>query len=151
METSGGHAVRAGPAAGSAGARQDRGRQTRQDRDRPHAPTRGAQCRKRAYETKGALVIAQILEAAMLICFGLSWPLNAYKSYQAKTAVGTSWQFILLITAGYFAGIAAKLCAGSFTWVLAVYFLNVAFLGANWAVYFRNRRLDKAALASAAL
>ena len=22
---------------------------------------------------------AQILEAAMLICFGLSWPMNAYK------------------------------------------------------------------------
>ncbi len=94
-------------------------------------------------------MIAQILEAAMLICFGLSWPLNAYKSYQAKTAAGTSWQFILLITAGYFAGIAAKLVSGSYTWVLAVYFLNVVFLGANWAVYFRNRRLDSARLQGA--
>ena len=44
---------------------------------------------------------AQILEAAMLICFGLSWPMNAYKSYKAATAVSTSWQFITLITAGY--------------------------------------------------
>ena len=49
--------------------------------------------------------MAELLEAVMLICFGLSWPLNAYKNYKAGTAVGTSWQFIALITAGYFAGI----------------------------------------------
>ena len=55
----------------------------------------------------------------MLVCFGLSWPLNAYKNFKAATAAGSSWQFIALITTGYMAGIAA-----------------------NWIVYFRNRRLD---------
>ena len=69
--------------------------------------------------------MAELLEAIMLICFGLSWPLNAYKNYRAGTAVGTSWQFIALITAGYF-----------------VYFINVVCIAANWLVYFRNRRLD---------
>ena len=39
---------------------------------------------------KGHRMISQILEAGMLICFGLSWPTNAYKSYKARTAVGTS-------------------------------------------------------------
>ena len=72
--------------------------------------------------------MAELLEAIMLICFGLSWPLNAYKNYRAGTAVGTSWQFIALITAGYFAGIAAKFVSGNLNWVLIV--------------YFRNRRLD---------
>lgn len=86
--------------------------------------------------------MAEILEAVMLVCFGLSWPLNAYKSFQARTAIGTSWQFIALITAGYFAGIAAKLICGNITWVLAVYVINLACLAVNWAVYFRNRRLD---------
>lgn len=86
--------------------------------------------------------MAEILEAAMLVCFGLSWPLNAYKSFKAGTAAGTSWQFIALITAGYVAGIAAKFAAGQLNWVLAVYFLNMACLGANWLVYARNRRLD---------
>lgn len=86
---------------------------------------------------------AQILEAAMLICFGLSWPMNAYKNYKAATAVGTSWQFIALITAGYFAGIAAKFVSGDLSWVLVVYFLNLACLALNWAVYFRNRNLDR--------
>ena len=87
--------------------------------------------------------MASLLEAIMLICFGLSWPLNAYKSYKARTAAGTSWQFIGLITIGYLAGIAAKFAGGGINWVLAVYFLNLAALGANWLVYFRNVRLDK--------
>ena len=86
--------------------------------------------------------MAEIIEALMLVCFGLSWPLNAYKNYKAKTAAGSSWQFIALITLGYVAGIAAKFISGSINWVLAVYFINLACLGINWAVYFRNRRLD---------
>lgn len=90
------------------------------------------------------MFVAQILEAIMLVCFGLSWPLNAYKSYKAQTAAGSSWQFIGLITLGYFAGIAAKFVAGQVNWVLVVYFLNLVFLGANWWVYFRNVRLDRA-------
>ena len=69
--------------------------------------------------------MAEALEAIMLICFGLSWPMNAYKNFKARTAAGTSWQFILLITLGYFAGIAAKFVSGTINWVLAVYFLNV--------------------------
>ena len=86
--------------------------------------------------------MAELLEAVMLICFGLSWPLNAYKNYKAGTAVGTSWQFIALITTGYMAGIAAKFASGSVNWVLAVYLINLACIGVNWIVYFRNRRLD---------
>lgn len=88
--------------------------------------------------------MAYILEAAMLVCFGLSWPMNAYKSFKAGTAGGTSWQFLALITAGYLAGIAAKLLSDPTSWVLVVYYLNLAFLGVNWAVYVRNRRLDAA-------
>lgn len=86
---------------------------------------------------------AQILEAVMLICFGLSWPINACKNYKAETAAGTSWQFILLITLGYVAGVAAKVLAGAINWVLIVYFLNLVCIGVNWAVYFRNCRLDR--------
>lgn len=94
------------------------------------------------------MMLAQILEAAMLICFGLSWPINAYKNFKAGTAAGTSWQFILLITVGYLAGIAAKFASGMINWVLAVYFINLVCLAVNWAVYFRNRRLDAARLAN---
>lgn len=88
------------------------------------------------------MALANILEAAMLVCFGLSWPMNAWKSYKARTAAGTSWQFLALICAGYVAGIAAKFVSGNINWVLIVYFLNVACLAVNWAVYFRNRKID---------
>lgn len=88
--------------------------------------------------------MAEVLEAVMLICFGVSWPINAFETYRAKTARGTNWQFLVLITMGYIAGIAAKFVAGSINWVLVMYFLNLAFLGVNWGVYFRNRRLDAA-------
>lgn len=87
--------------------------------------------------------MAEVLEAVMLICFGLSWPMNAYKNYKAGTAAGTSWQFILLITLGYVAGIAAKFVSGTINWVLIVYFINVVCIAVNWAVYFRNRKLDE--------
>lgn len=86
--------------------------------------------------------MSELLEAAMLVCFGLSWPLNAYKNFKATTAAGSSWQFIALITTGYMAGIAAKFASGSVNWVLAVYLINLACIGVNWIVYFRNRRLD---------
>jgi nucleotide-binding universal stress UspA family protein len=89
------------------------------------------------------MFVAQILEAIMLVCFGLSWPLNAYKSFKAQTAAGSSWQFIGLITVGSLAGIAAKFVAGQVNWVLIVCFLNLVFLGVNWWVYFRNVHLDR--------
>ena len=85
---------------------------------------------------------AEILEACMLLCFGLSWPMNAWKAYKAGTAKGTSWQFLLLICLGYLCGIGAKLVLGSMNWVVGIYLLNLVFLAANWGVYFRNRRLD---------
>ncbi len=84
----------------------------------------------------------QILEAAMLICFGISWPMNAYRAYKAGTAKGTSLAFILLILFGYCCGITAKFLSGNVNYVLAVYLLNLITVGLNLVVYFRNKALD---------
>ena len=84
-----------------------------------------------------------ILETAMLLCFGFSWPLNVIKAYRAKTAKGTSLPFILLIMAGYIAGISAKLVSGQINYVLAAYILNLTIVSLNAAVYFRNASLDR--------
>ena len=78
----------------------------------------------------------------MLVCFGLSWPINALKAWRAQTAAGTSWMFLGLITLGYVAGIAAKFVGNTVNWVLIVYFINLAALVANWVIYARNRALD---------
>ena len=87
--------------------------------------------------------MSALLEAVMLVCFALSWPINAMKAWKSKTAVGTSSAFLALITFGYIAGIASKFVGGNVNWVLAVYIINLAALGANWAIYARNRLLDK--------
>lgn len=87
--------------------------------------------------------MGSIFETIMLICFGLSWPLNVIKAYKAKTAKGTSLPFILLIITGYIAGITAKLITGQINYVLIVYLLNLVIVSMNVVVYFRNITLDK--------
>lgn len=90
--------------------------------------------------------MGSIFESIMLICFGLSWPLNVIKAYKAKTAKGTSLPFILLIITGYIAGITAKLVTNQINYVLVVYLLNLAIVSLNVIVYFRNVSLDKKAI-----
>lgn len=86
--------------------------------------------------------MSEILETIMLICFGMSWPISVIKNIRARSAKGMSLGFILLITAGYAAGITAKIINGSINYVLIVYVLNIAIVLVNLAVYFRNRSLD---------
>ena len=84
-----------------------------------------------------------IFESIMLVCFGLSWPLNVIKAYKARTAKGTSLPFILLIITGYIACITAKIVTDQINYVLVVYLLNLAIVSMNLIVYFRNVTLDK--------
>ncbi len=89
--------------------------------------------------------MAELLESTMLICFGLSWPMNLAKNIKAKSARNMSLQFILLIIIGYIAGISAKIYNHRFNYVLVVYLLNLVVVSANVIVYFINRRYDRQA------
>lgn len=89
--------------------------------------------------------MAELLESTMLICFGLSWPMNLSKNIKAKSAKNMSLQFILLIIFGYIAGITAKIFTHRFNYVLVVYLLNLVVVSANVVVYFINRRYDRQA------
>ena len=84
-----------------------------------------------------------IFETIMLVCFGLSWPINVIKAYKAGTTKGTSLPFILLIITGYIAGITAKIVNGQFNYVFIVYIINLVIVMLNVVVYFRNYHLDK--------
>ncbi len=84
-----------------------------------------------------------IFETIMLVCFGLSWPINVVKAYKAGTTKGASLPFILLIITGYFAGITAKIVNGQFNYVFIVYIINLLIVMLNVIVYFRNYHLDK--------
>ncbi len=89
--------------------------------------------------------MAELLESTMLICFGLSWPMNLAKNIRARSARNMSLQFILLIITGYVAGISAKIYNHRFNYVLVVYLLNLVVVSANVVVYFINRRYDQQA------
>ena len=89
-------------------------------------------------KTKEFCVMCSIFETVMLVCFGLSWPINVIKAYKARTAKATSLPFILLIFTGYIAGISAKIISGQMNYVFVVYLLNLAIVLLNIVVYFRN-------------
>ena len=52
--------------------------------------------------------MADVFELVMIVCFGVSWPLNIYKAWKARTTKGSSVQFYFLILIGYLFGIASK-------------------------------------------
>ena len=92
--------------------------------------------------------MANILEAAMIVCFGISWPINISKLLKSRTARGTSILFYFLIDIGYVAGIAAKfikLNDGIATpwYVWFFYVLNFLMVLAGIIIYYRNKKFDK--------
>ena len=90
--------------------------------------------------------MAEILEIAMVLCFGASWPMNVLKSFRARSTKGKSLAFLLLIDFGYVCGIAAKLIAGNPVWyVLFFYVLNFIMVSTDLCLYFYYRKKERAA------
>jgi hypothetical protein len=91
-----------------------------------------------------------LLEALMIICFGLSWPISIYRSYQSCTAKGKSLFFEVFLWIGYIFGIIRKFLEyymGNnlgflFYMGWAFYFLNIVEISIDMLLYFRNVRLD---------
>ena len=82
-----------------------------------------------------------VLEAVMLVCFGVSWPLSIYRTYRVKNPVGKSIAFLWLIIIGYLAGILNKIF-GRMDWVVYLYALNAAMVATDLVLvyYYRARR-----------
>lgn len=93
--------------------------------------------------------MGEILEAGMMVCFGISWPASIWKSYTSRTAKGRSGVFFFFIIIGYLSGIAAKLMTGRINYVLVFYVLNTIMILIDCGLFLRNRRLD--AIADAAV
>jgi bacteriorhodopsin len=85
----------------------------------------------------------QVLEALMIISFGISWPLSIIKSYKARTTKGKSLFFLILSTVGYICGITSKLVSGKITYVFVFYVINLCMLITELFLYARNARIDR--------
>lgn len=88
--------------------------------------------------------MGQIFETIMIVCFGISWPISAYKSFKARTAKGKSFIFLFAIWLGYIAGITGKIVTNNITYVFIFYIINLTFVTLDGILYFRNKRIDKA-------
>ena len=93
--------------------------------------------------------MAELLEIFMIVCFGVSWPINMMKSYKARTAKGKSVAFLYLVLFGYIAGLSSKLInkdymshIGQKWYVLFFYVLNFIMVATDLCLYYRNKHLD---------
>lgn len=99
--------------------------------------------------------MTDLLEALMILCFGLSWPISIRKSWTSRTAKGKSLFFEIFLLVGYIFGILRKVIlfanavsAGQsegFLFYLSWFFyvLNFIEISIDVALYFRNVKLDK--------
>lgn len=85
-----------------------------------------------------------IFEFLMLVCFGASWPFSIAKSLKSRSTKGKSIGFLLLIELGYAFGIVHKVLY-NFNWVTYVYAILFLVVATDVVLYFRNRRLERAA------
>jgi hypothetical protein len=77
-----------------------------------------------------------VLEAIMLICFGVSWPASIYKSYTLKKVTGKSQIFLWLVFMGYIFGLLHKLVNDT-DWVTLFYALNGSMVLIDMVLYYR--------------
>lgn len=77
-----------------------------------------------------------LLEAVMLICFGLSWPVSIAKALRTHKVAGKSPLFMILIMIGYACGIGHKLTS-NFDWVTGLYVLNMVMVAIDLGLYYR--------------
>ena len=93
------------------------------------------------------------LEALMVLCFGLSWPISVRKSWISRTAKGKSLMFEVFIWVGYIFGITRKIILwklaegaplGFMFWLGAFFYVfNLLAISVDMLLYARNVRLDK--------
>lgn len=98
-------------------------------------------------------LIAELMEAVTILCFGLSWPISIRKSYVSKTAKGKSLFFEVFLLIGYAVGIIRKILqltligasGGLFYLSFFFYILNFVEISIDVVLYFRNCKYDKLA------
>ena len=92
-----------------------------------------------------------LLEALMIFAWGISWPVNIYKSVKTRTARGKSLTFEVIIWIGYAIGIVRKfieIAQGGefkplFYLAFVFYWLNIVMVSIDISLWYRNRRLDR--------
>ena len=92
-----------------------------------------------------ALLVGQVLEAGMLICFGVSWPVDILKTLRTRRTEGKSLLFMALVLGGYVLGFGAKMSRAAWAgempeWISVLYVFNAVSITVDIAVTLWMRR-----------
>ncbi len=82
-----------------------------------------------------------VFEVIMLLCFGAAWPFSIARSLKSRSTGGKSLVFLLIVIAGYAAGIVHKVLYSK-DFVLWMYAFNMLMVATDAALWLRNRRLE---------
>lgn len=77
-----------------------------------------------------------VFEAAMLVCFGISWPISIAKALRTKTVSGKSPLFMAIVIAGYASGVTHKILF-SRDWITLLYAANLILVSLDLFLYYR--------------
>lgn len=83
-----------------------------------------------------------VFEIGMLVCFGLAWPVNIYKSVKSRSVEGKSVLFLYVVFLGYLFGIIHKI-RYSLDGVIVLYMINALMVFTDGVLYYRNKRLSR--------
>lgn len=98
--------------------------------------------------------LVSIMETLMVVCFGISWPLNIFKAWKSRTAKGTSILFYSFIWIGYIFALVGKFVLIQLNapnpwyetvhwYVMFFYLLNILMVSIGIMIYLRNKILDR--------
>ena len=82
-----------------------------------------------------------IFEAGMLICFGLAWPANIYKSIKSRSTKGKSAAFLIIVIVGYIFGIIHKILY-SRDIIMILYIINLLMVMVDLILFYRNKKYE---------
>jgi len=91
--------------------------------------------------------VMSVFEIAMLICFGVSWPVSIAKSIRTRIVTGKSPIFMVIVCFGYAFGIIHKLLY-SRDWVIVLYALNMVMVFIDLILYFNLSKKEQAVATS---
>ncbi len=95
----------------------------------------------------GLMTVGELLEGGMMVCFGISWPVDIVRTLRTGRTEGKSLAFMSLVLAGYVLGLGAKLAraAGTGQWpelITTLYVFNSAAIIVDIVITLRLRRLS---------
>ena len=88
-------------------------------------------------------MIYGIFEVGMMLCFAAAWPFNIARAWRARTAIGSSPWFMVVIEVGYILGMNNNVVNDDVNYVFAFCVLDFILVLIGLAIFVRNTAIDR--------